>query len=39
VTLIQETSGNDVNTLYGLPLILLVDLLNSAGFDIINSIN
>ena len=35
IALIAETSGRDINTLYGLPLILLVDLLNSLGFETI----
>ncbi|MBV1879407.1 MAG: Maf family nucleotide pyrophosphatase [Pseudomonadales bacterium] len=36
ITLIAETRGKDINTLYGLPLILLVDLLAEAGLDLLN---
>ena len=39
ITLIEQTKGKDINTLYGLPLILLVDLLREAGVDILNDIN
>ena len=38
ITLIERAHGNDINTLYGLPLILLIDLLDEAGFHTISHI-
>lgn len=35
VTLFKETRGQDVNTLYGLPLMLLTDLLKKLDIDLI----
>lgn len=37
IALIEDSRGKDINTLYGLPLILLVELLSSQGFNVIKS--
>lgn len=39
VTIISETRGRDINTLLGLPLILLVDMLAALGIDVLKEIN
>lgn len=36
ISLIQDTKGRDINTLYGLPLILLTDLMMEKGVDLIS---
>lgn len=38
ITLIDDARGRDINTLLGLPLILLVDMLSALGIDILNHI-
>ena len=37
--LVQDTRGRDINTLLGLPLLLLVETLGKLGIDVINEIN
>ena len=37
--LVQDTRGRDINTLLGLPLLLLVEMLAKLGIDVINEIN
>jgi len=39
IALIEDSQGNDINTLYGLPLIMLVDMLNQLKFNVILSWN
>jgi len=39
IHIIEEGRGKDINTLYGLPLILLSSLLNKLNYDPINNIN
>lgn len=36
ISLIEDTRGKDINTLYGLPLILLTDLMLELGIDLIS---
>jgi len=39
ITLIEDTLGRDINTLLGLPLMLLQDMLAEHGIDVLNEIN
>ncbi len=38
ISLIEDTRGRDINTVLGLPLMLLVDMFAEAGFDLLNNI-
>lgn len=35
IALLEDTRGRDINTLYGLPLMLLTDMLRAQGIDVI----
>ncbi len=37
IALIEKSKGRDITTLYGLPLILLTDLLTESGFSVISN--
>ena len=37
--LVQDTRGRDINTLLGLPLLLLVEMLGKLGIDVLKEIN
>jgi septum formation protein len=39
IALMQEMRGRDFNTLLGLPLMLLTDMLHDAGINLINEMN
>ncbi|HIG40440.1 MAG: Maf family protein [bacterium] len=39
IALIEKSKGRDITTLFGLPLILLTDLLIESGFSVINNFN
>ncbi|MFT6752947.1 MAG: septum formation protein [Candidatus Azotimanducaceae bacterium] len=39
ITIIDEGRGKDINTLYGLPLILLSKMLRTEGYNLSNNIN
>jgi predicted house-cleaning NTP pyrophosphatase (Maf/HAM1 superfamily) len=39
VSLFERLEGNDPNTLIGLPLIQLVDMLKEEGFDVLSNIS
>ena len=38
ITLIEDSRGRDLNTILGLPLMLLVDMLASLGINVLNEI-
>jgi len=37
IALIEKSKGGDITTLYGLPLILLIDLLKKSGYSVIDN--